>query len=224
MDARCLSDRLIEHPEFNINIMSATSQNISWWSGTNSSLGIDSSTFSLQLALNPSLEGIIDYDLNIGIGGYPGFIFVNGCTQPDGSQNCTATCTDESTVFGSLESIHNCLVYPTLADQLAATSLPVNVSEFLAGLSYVSSPKGSALSLNITSILQNCLLDYCDTLNGCASSLKRVSSDDSPTELNSTFYFASSHDEAYNARFDVCLFQTSSVNPDIGGVGVLQTS
>ena len=177
------------------------------------------STYSFQDALNPlgiSTEYGYSYSYS------SPYLFQNGCTQADGSQDCTASCQDASKVFGSLDTLHNCMLYPTVADlyarnNLSDTSLPEHYNIQKANVN-------SSLYLNITKTIQTCLIDFCTTTPGCTEGLNETNMYDisnSPSNITSTFYLYG-HDGSgnYYNNFDFCDYVPGSFNPDIGGIGV----
>ena len=188
---------------------------------TNSSLNITPSTFSFQDALNP----VPNAHLPEGYYGYssPPFLFENGCLQDDGSQDCTASCQNETMMFGSLDTLHNCMVYPTVADLYARNNLS---DKSLPDHYNIQKAKvNSTLYTNITTKVQRCLIDYCNEIPGCTEGLEYWNTNskfDSPGNLTSTFYLYST-DESYS-RFDLCAYIPGSFNPDIGGIGVRLSS
>ena len=144
--------------------------------------------------------------------------------QGDGSQNCTASCQNEDDIFGSLDTLHNCMVYPTIAD-LYARKNPTNASASLAGDYNIQPSKmGSPLSNNIIITIQKCLMDYCNiTLNGsdCSEGLRQNNASyptSSPSNVTSTFYIY--NDSEGGNIFDFCQYVPKSLNSDIGGIGV----
>ena len=184
---------------------------------TNSTLNMTLSTFSFQDALNPS------------VGGYsnPPYLFHNACLQDNGTQDCTASCQDLSQIFGSLDTLHNCMVYPTVADLAARNNLSnASLAEYY---NIQKSKVGTGLSKNITTTIQTCLVDYCTTTlsgSGCQEYLYGVENTSSPLNVSSAFYiYNTDYENSYNeddggSRFDLCMFIPNSLNPDIGGIGV----
>ena len=180
---------------------------------TNSTLNITLSTFSFQDALNPSGKDTPNaYD-------NPPFLFYSGCLQPDGTQNCTASCQDPNAVFGSLDTLHNCMVYPTVADLYARSNLSnVSIPEYFK---ISKSQMGSELYINITTTIQTCLIDYCTvTLAGsrCSEELNAYNMGESPLNTTSTFYIYNAYEG--DNTFDFCQYVPQSLNQDIGGIGV----
>ena len=185
---------------------------------TNSTLNMSSSVFSFQdaLSLTPRTS---DYN------SITPYLFHSGCSQDDGTQNCTASCQNSSKVFASLDTLHNCMVYPTVADLYARDNLS-NAS--LAGYYNIQKSRvKSDLYNNITNTITSCLVDYCTiTLNGsgCKERLSGTSPESSPSNITSTLYV---YRESYGydgSAIDFCDYVPKSFNPDIGGIGVRSLS
>ena len=177
---------------------------------TNSTLNSSVSTFSLQDALSIAM-----------VDGYSSapFLFEQGCTQENGSQNCTAACQDSNQIFGSLDTLHNCMVYPTVADLWARRNLS-NV-HLAQQLNIEPSRIESPLYNSITTTIQKCLIDFCDTLSGCPRALNESGTFNSPSNITSAFYIYSGYYyEDENNGWDFCDYVPKSFNPDIGGIGV----
>ena len=190
---------------------------LSTWisSVTNSTLNMTPSTFSFQDALSPF--GFY----TSGAYSTP-FLFLDGCSQDDGSQNCTASCEDPNKVFGSLDTLHNCMVYPTVADMYARN----NLSDPTLPAQYKIQKAGvnSTVYKNITTTIQACLVEMCTATPGCPDYLNqssRQSMSSSPLNLTSSFYLYSEDLRGYSSTaFPLCEYVPESFNPDIGGIGV----
>ena len=177
---------------------------------TNSTLNASISTFSFQDALSISTAD-----------GYFPFLFETGCTQEDGSQNCTKACLDYNQIFGRLDTLHNCMVYPTVADLYARRNLSLSNVHLAQQLSIEPSRIESPLYNSITTNIQKCLIDFCDTLSGCPRALNESSVSYSPSNITSAFYIYSEDNYGYeNSGWDFCDYVPKSFNPDIGGIGV----
>ena len=190
---------------------------LSTWisSVTNSTLNMTPSTFSFQDALNSFGS------YSSGYYSTP-FLFQDGCSQDDGSQNCTASCEDENKIFGSLDTLHNCMVYPTVADlyfrnNLSDPTLPAHYNIQKAKVN-------STVYKNITSTIQTCLIDMCTATPGCTDYLNESNKGSnmwsSPLNLTSTFYLYSDTYRTYGSDYPLCAYVPESFNPDIGGIGV----
>ena len=178
---------------------------------TNHTLNMTLSTFSFQDAL--SLSGP----------GWPNstFLFTTGCSQPDETQNCTASCLDKNNIFGSLDTLHNCMVYPTVANLYANNNL--TNADLPAQYHILKSKFNSTLYNSMTNVIQTCLVDYCTTLPGCIESLQGYEKESSPSNSTSTFYMPYQSENIYQGEswFDFCEYVPQSFNQDIGGIGVM---
>ena len=181
---------------------------------TNSTLNMTSSTYSFQDALGIG---------SLGIYADPPYFFQDGCLQEDGSQNCTASCQDENKIFGSLDTLHNCMVYPTVADLYARNNF--SNTSFLDHHGIRKAKVNSPLYQKITTTIQDCLIDFCTVTSGCTEGLKQYDANHasySPTNKTSSFYIYN-NDESIDG-FDFCDYVPKSFNADIGGIGVCRLS
>ena len=187
---------------------------------TNSTLNMTFSTYSFQDAL--AIAPIGPYANPP----YPPYLFRDGCLQEDGSRNCTASCQDQNKIFDSLDTLHNCMVYPTVADLYARN----NLSDISLPDYYDISPAkmNSSLYQNITTNIKTCLIDFCTVTSDCLEGLKLYDRSEmlhSPTNQTSSFYIYNSHESSYSFdSFDFCDYVPKSFNADIGGIGVCRPS
>ena len=183
---------------------------------TNSTLNMTSSTYSFQDAL--AIGSMSSYANPPD----PPYFFRDGCLQEDRSQNCTASCLDENKIFGSLDTLHNCMVYPTVADLYARNNFSdISLPDYY---DIRKAKMNSPLYQDITTKIQNCLIDFCTVTSDCSERLKRYDTNDmshSPTNKTSSFYIYNSYESFYSSdRFDFCDYVPKSFNADIGGIGV----
>ena len=149
-------------------------------------------------------------------------VFPGACNVA-GSQNCTASCSNASMMFGELEIFHNCLVYPAVAQLYVNGSLSDPHLADSLGIQNQSQPMQTAN--NITTTIYTCLSSYCREDEQCTSDLQRFNA----------FYYRNNTEYAsentywrsyltYPAifEFDICKYAApfSFLNADIGGVGV----
>ena len=185
-----------------------------------------SNTYSLEDAL--SLLGSLTV-LNV-VGDFGPYLFHTGC-QVDGVQNCTVACQDPGSAFSTLDTLHNCMMYPIIADQYSKSNLSMEIAQLADSLGIGKEQwPSSSISLNITKTIGNCLDAYCDTLNDCKDSVQvdqNLTYDYDPTYitfLNNTgpFYFDLDpyDDFSLGRRFDLCYYLNVSTSQEIGGIGV----
>ena len=189
---------------------------------TNSTLNITSNTYSLRDAL--SAEGI--YSTQYYIENRAPYLFNTGCLY-DGVQNCTAACQDPGSAFSSLDTLHNCMMYPIIADQYfknnlssdsaqLAQSLEIEKSEWPSNLSAsiiytVSSCLGTLMCISQGNCMDNAALEYKMTHYNASSPLSIYH--------NSTFY-STLVEYTHNLTYALCSSLSASVSQDIGGIGV----
>ncbi|KAI9713400.1 MAG: hypothetical protein M1820_000782 [Bogoriella megaspora] len=82
-----------------------------------------------------------------------------------GPKNCTAACQDPTLVWGNMNTMQNCMLYPVISSMLA---LP-NLTDYAKGLSRsygFEDASNENLDLNdITNTIANCINEYCATAN-----------------------------------------------------------
>ena len=168
---------------------------------------VSAPVLSLQDAFSLDIEG------NPVIGVFPGACSVASV------QNCTASCLDASMMFGNLETFHNCLVYPAVAElYVNGTSFDPHLTDSL-GIHNQSQAMQAAN--NISTTIYNCLSSYCREDKQCTSDLQQHSSLSYMTYID--------YEEQPNAtiyEFEICDYVApfSFLNADIGGIGVSTNS
>ena len=188
---------------------------------TNSTLNITLNTYSLQDALSPnSWHSTQDTD------GYVlPYLFKTGCWV-DNVQNCTAACQEPASAFSTLDTLHNCMMYPVIADQYSKDNLSTEITQLAQSLGIEKAQwPSSSVSRNITKTIGSCLEAYCSTLPYCNESLPQYNQSFYSYEVsflnqNGSFYYDPTYLEV--DPFDLCEFLPVSVNQDIGGIGVRQ--
>ena len=154
-------------------------------------------TLGLQDALNSgytSINGTIT-------------LFPNACKQRDGTPDCTAACQDKTQMFSSLETLHNCAVFPNISVHLANNGLTANARRLAEELNIKQSNHDSSLPSHISNLIQTCLLD------SCMPKPKNYR----PNQLTGTQFID-------NDFINICGSIQSHVNPDVGGIGVWSKS
>ncbi|CZR60067.1 uncharacterized protein PAC_09962 [Phialocephala subalpina] len=141
-----------------------------------------------------------------------------GCSNSTPNVSCIDTCGNVSDVFSSWPNFYSCSWYPALAEALNGADLNVAQVEVLNAKCV--SPNLSIVPSNISSTIATCLSDYCqsspdclgiDTYSSC--SLDNLLSRDASGDLNRTSAIVCLRDSVCGS--------TASVNPDIGGLGVI---
>ena len=186
---------------------------------TNSTLNITLNTYSLQDALTPNGADSTGYT-----NGYIApYLFHTGC-QYNGVPNCTAACQEAGSAFSTLDTLHNCMMYPIIADQYAKNNLSSDITQLAQSLGIEKAEWPSTVPSNIAKTIGNCLDAYCDSLPGCSSELQSYNDsayapDSTFGNFTGSFYFDTT---AYSpgTEFDLCEYYSASLNQDIGGIGV----
>ena len=193
---------------------------------TNSTLNVPLNTYSLQDALSPNGADSTQYYTNGYIYTIPPYLFDTGCLY-HGVQNCTAACQDAGSAFSTLETLHNCIMYPLIADQYAKNNLSSDIVQLAKSLGIEKGQWPSPVSTNITKTIGSCLDAYCNStsLPGCYYELQQYTDTDDGAiastfkNFNGSFYLQIDPDQA-GTDFDLCWYLPASVNQDIGGIGV----
>ena len=187
---------------------------------TNSTLNISLSTFSLQDALSNNnaqfSNSAYDYATFASENGL--FVFPDAC-QVDGTTNCTAACQEPGNMFGSLDTLHNCMAYPLISSSYAEKGLSAKDQRLADQLGIIPGRLNSNLSIDITSSIQNCLLDYCESIPACSQSTStggasNFTNEHRVNQTNVAEFLSNSN------FFDLCDYLNFPVNTDIGGIGV----
>ena len=165
-------------------------------------------TLGLQSALNsqyPSNNGTIT-------------LFQQACNQNDGTLNCTAACQNNTQMFSSLETLHNCVVFPEISVRLANNSLTANARRLAEELNIQPSDNHSSLPSIVSNKIQSCLVDSCVIDPDCNKTLYGRNRNPSPSNLNGTSFL---DDTLY---FQICGPIPAYVIGDVGGIGVWSKS
>lgn len=147
----------------------------------------------------------------------------SGACNSAGLQNCSASCSDASVLFGSLENLHNCLLYPAVAQLYVNGSLGDSpLTEFL-GIDNKSQANQTANST--IAAISSCLSDYCGGDKECNNELPPsrafyygIYTHSTPDDVHPSAYYTGPP----VLEFDICDFvaPSSFLNADIGGIGV----
>ena len=186
---------------------------------TNATLNITLNTYSLQDALTPNGPDATGYT-----SGYIApYLFHTGC-QYNGVQNCTAACQEPESAFSTLDTLHNCMMYPIIADQYAKNNLSSDITQLAQSLGIEKAQWPSTVSLNITTTIGTCLDAYCASLPECSSELQSYNESAYAYEgtfknFTGSFYFDTDY-YSTGTEFDLCAYYSASLNQDIGGIGV----
>lgn len=154
-------------------------------------------------------------------------VFQGACTSKE-TQNCTTSCLDASVMFGGLETYHNCLVYPAVANISASGNL--SDPHLADSLGIGSESQVARVAQTIAATIYHCLSDYCSGNTLCTIDLQAYNAtsfliDNSTNFLTPNAYRPFGLPYPPILDFDICqhVAPFSFLNADIGGVGVRST-
>ena len=120
-------------------------------------------------------------------------------------------------MFGDLETFHNCLIYPAVAQLYGNGSL--GDSQLADSLGIHNQTQAMQTANNITTTINSCLSKYCGEDERCTSDLQRLGAFGyASSNVSSSTYLT----DPDIFRFDICNYVApfAFLNADIGGVGV----
>ena len=149
-------------------------------------------------------------------------LFPNACMQSNGSTNCTASCSNATEMFASLDTLQNCVVWPSVYADNALGNLTVYAAGLAGSLGLVPSSGISWLQSNISAQIQDCMLDSCDNDEDCARSANKSFHPGGFREYFSTNVTGSSYygSGSLPPYFNPCQFINDPATADIAGIGV----
>lgn len=150
---------------------------------------------------------------------YPS-LFPDACQQDDGERNCTTACQKNKQMFASLETLHNCVVWPSIYAENERNGLLPFAADLASSLGLEKGSEGS-LPSSISNSIQDCLLDSCDASEGFAPNANKPFPkgfrDHFSHKLTGDAYYGSDESLPY---FDPCPYIDARASPDVAGIGV----
>ena len=153
----------------------------------------------------------------------PPSLFPNACEQVDKSRNCTSSCLKSQEMFASLDTLHNCVVWPSIyvADEKGA--LAPHADDLATSLGLERGSANSPLPSKISTIIQTCLLDACNENDECQKKANHDSPNgdfrkDHPVTLTGDLYYGINNSLSY---FTPCKYISAGATADVAGIGVL---
>lgn len=176
---------------------------------------IPSPFFGLQDAMN------IRYDI-------PGqnfkytSLFPDACEQDDNTRNCTTACLNNQQMFASLDTLHNCVVWPSIYVADEDDRLSPNATGLARSLGLKKGSKGSSLPSRISTNIQNCLLASCDADDECG---KKANLSHRPGGFRKAYSANLTGDLYYGLNsslhyFNPCQYINAPATADVAGIGV----
>ena len=149
-------------------------------------------------------------------------LFPDACDQNEAQKNCTTSCQDPQQIFARLDTLHNCVVWPSVYVQDENSSLLPFAAKLAGSLGLTKGRDSSSLPSIISTKVQNCLLDACDSNDECARNANRsfpllgfratFSAD-----LTGGLYYGMNKSLTY---FDPCNHISAPATADVAGIGV----
>lgn len=182
-----------------------------------------SNTFGIQSAGAAVIQSFTDTDDTHGV------LYTQGCNF-EGTQDCTIACQDPAQIFKSPYTLQNCMVLSMLvpSNWMQPNETPLLLSNWTQPLSTEAleiatdfgidtrSRDFPRLANNVTRTIQDCLGQYCDTNQNCATGVVDLNSIDAPLIIFRPWYEAADSPLGYN----ITCPSGGALNPDIGGIGV----
>ena len=152
-------------------------------------------------------------------------LFPNACQQEDGKRNCTASCLNTTQTFASLDTLHNCAVWPSIYAADDKNGLLPLAASLTRSLGLENGSDGSSLPSRISTNIQTCLLDSCDADDKCGSKANNTFPSGSFRQhfsipLTADLYYGMNDSLPY---FDPCRYINSPVTADVAGIGVFNS-
>lgn len=181
-------------------------------------LGYHRTLFNLQdaLFLGPLL---VSTDSSYNSSSY---LFSDACYLGDGTQNCTASCSSNGTMFANLQNLHNCMAYQNVAEQYQKNNLTQEAQALVEALDIEPASPNSTLVSNITHTIQTCLVDYCTSIPGCEDRYLQIDPTSNKTH-SSPFQPGNDFDlyaDGEDLFYSICSSLPVQLNTDVGGIGV----
>ena len=149
-------------------------------------------------------------------------LFPNACEQ-NKSRNCTTSCLNSQQIFASLDTLHNCVVWPSIYVADEQGTLSPNATDLATPLGLEKGSANSSLPSNISNIIQTCLLDNCDQKEECRARANHHSPSgdfrkDYSVTLTGNLYNGFNKSLSY---FNPCQYISAGATADVAGIGVL---
>lgn len=151
-------------------------------------------------------------------------LFPDACEQDDNKRNCTTACLDTKQMFASLDTLHNCVVWPSIYITDEKNGLLPFATGLARSLGLDKGSEKSSLPSRLSTSIQNCLLDSCDANDECGQNAdmsfpalgfrRRFSA-----ALTGDLYYGMNKSLVY---FDPCQYISAPATADVAGIGVFK--
>ena len=148
-------------------------------------------------------------------------LFPDACVQPNGGHNCTASCLDPKQIFASLDTLHNCVEWPSLIVGDETDKLAPSAADLAKSLGFAKN--NSPLPSQISNRIQSCLLASCANDENC----NKTANQQFPPGGFRKHVFANLTGDLYYGMntsipyFNPCHYISAPVTADVAGVGVM---
>ena len=151
-------------------------------------------------------------------------LFPFACGQGNGPRNCTAACSDNGTMFSSLDTLHNCVVWPSIVVESAKDGLSPSSIPLVSSLGFGNGSSQPSLPSQISNNIQECLIKSCENDGVCKLKANKTHQ---PGGFRKQFSHNLTGDEYYNSNkslvyFNPCQYVSAPAIADVAGIGVLK--
>ena len=212
-----------------LSIIAVTEKNFS------SVFPVPFSTFGLEEALFPYSYALIPIHYSINSSDYgvlisydyvdygPSFLFTDACIQPGGASNCSAACSSEVSMFQDLKTLHNCMAYKDVAYHYAINNLTDDGRRVAESLE-IKGDKANTTTIKIIDKIKKRFIEYCSSnVAGCKAQYHDWYQGSTQPPHPGPYFNETLWDfESDGSRLieSICMSVPSTVNQDIGGIGV----
>lgn len=147
-------------------------------------------------------------------------LFADACAQCDNTHNCTTSCTMPDQLFASLDTLHNCVVWPQVYDESINEQLSTAAFTLAKSLGVTQQGGGDlALPSRVSNRIQLCLLDSCDQHDECRHNARANKHRKGPQAImtDQAYYGSGKPVPEY---FNPCPYIPAPASADVAGIGV----
>ncbi len=186
---------------------------------SNTSNSIPITFFGLQDALN------INYQTPDKSFKYPS-LFPDACEQDDKTRNCTTSCLNKVQMFASLDTLHNCVLWPSIYVEDETNGLLPSATGLATSLGLEKGSEESRLPSDISTTIQSCLLDLCDNNDDCKRNADlHFPSGGFREHFSAIFTGELTHGSNRSlVYFNPCQYSDTYATADVAGIGVLENN
>ena len=141
-------------------------------------------------------------------------LFADACAQPDNTHNCTTSCTTLEQLFGSLDTLYNCVAWPQVYSESINGTLSPAALTLAKSLGVPKQGGGDpTLPSLVSNNIQDCLLDSCDQDDNCGRNAPDYRKRSQKKLTGQAYYGPGNY-------FDPCPHITAPATADVAGIGV----